>query len=196
MTRYLSVNRGDPQSQLRARVRPWHHWPMAKSRKTKPESFPKRQHPLRITGALKRETRTQFAAIPFRVSKKKGGDRVEVLLVSSRDSGRWIIPKGWPIDGMTPADAAAHEVWEEAGARGRIYEDCVGLYSYNKWLDEELSLPVIVAVFALEVEKLDDVYPEAEERKRKWVDLKKAAARVDEPELKTIFEAFTPDQLR
>jgi 8-oxo-dGTP pyrophosphatase MutT (NUDIX family) len=169
---------------------------MPKSRKSKAETAPVRPQPMRIVGALKRETRTQFAAIPFRVTKKKGGKGIEVLIVSSRDTGRWIIPKGWPIDGMTPADSAAHEVWEEAGARGRVYDTCLGLYSYNKWLDEDLSLPVIVAVFALEVEKLDDSYPEVEERSRKWVSLKKAAERVEEPELKAIFEAFTLDQLR
>lgn len=167
---------------------------MAKPKK--PKLQPTRQRPLRLSGALKRETRTQFAAIPFRVVKKKAGDAIEVLLVSSRDSGRWIIPKGWPIDGMTPADAAAHEVWEEAGARGKVYDTCLGLYSYDKWLDEEMSLPVIVAVFALKVETLDDSYPEAEERKRKWVSLKKAAARVEEPELKTIFDSFSVDALR
>ncbi|MEQ8365469.1 MAG: NUDIX hydrolase, partial [Roseicyclus sp.] len=61
------------------------------------------QVPLRIAGASKRETRTQFAALPFR--RKKSG--VEILLISSLDSGRWIIPKGWPMDGMTPAAAAA-----------------------------------------------------------------------------------------
>ncbi len=149
-------------------------------------------------GAAKRETRTQFGAIPFRVSKtkKKGAKGIEVLLVSSRDSGRWIIPKGWPIEGMAPADAAAQEAFEEAGARGKVHDRCVGLYSYSKWLDEDLSLPVIVAVFALEVKRLDDEYPEAGERRRKWMSPKKAAARVSEPELKQILETFTLDLLR
>ena len=169
---------------------------MPKPPRPRPETAPpRRQHPLRIVGGLKREARTQFGAIPFRVTKKKGGDGIEVLLVSSRDSQRWIIPKGWPIDGMTPADAAAHEAWEEAGVRGRVFDACLGLYSYNKWLDEDLSLPVIVAVFALEVHKLDDSYPEVEQRRRKWVSLNKAAARVDEPELKKIFADFSVDRL-
>lgn len=169
---------------------------MVKMRKITPPKTSTRQYPLRIAGALKRETRTQFGAIPFRVSKKKGDAAVEVLLVSSRDSGRWIIPKGWPIDGMTPADAAAHEVWEEAGARGRVYETCLGLFSYNKWLDEDLSLPVIVAVFAVKVEHMDDTFPEADQRKRKWMSLKKAAARVQEPELKQILRTFPVDRLK
>ena len=79
------------------------------------------QTPLRIGGAVKSESRTQFGALCFRRSKtQKAG--VELLLVSSRDTGRWIIPKGWPMDRETPAAAAAMEAWEEAGVRGRVYK--------------------------------------------------------------------------
>ncbi len=151
------------------------------------------QAPLRIASAAKRETRTQFAALPFRV-KKKG--EVEVLLISSLDTGRWIIPKGWPMDGMRPAEAAAEEAWEEAGIRGRVFDEVLGLYSYSKWLDEELSLPCIVVVFGLEVSHFDDSFPEAGARKRKWLSRKKAAQRVDEPELKQIIATFDPARLR
>jgi 8-oxo-dGTP pyrophosphatase MutT (NUDIX family) len=150
------------------------------------------QPTLRIRGYGKRETRTQFAALPFR--RKKSG--VELLLVSTLDSKRWIIPKGWPMDGVTPAEAAAQEAWEEAGARGRIYDACIGLYSYSKWLDEELSLPCVVAVFGLEVQKIDDKFPESGRRKRKWLTPKKAAARVEEPELKQLLRHFDPARLR
>ncbi|NKX43551.1 NUDIX hydrolase [Roseicyclus persicicus] len=151
------------------------------------------QAPLRIPSASKRETRTQFAALPFRAKKKDGA---EFLLISSLDTGRWIIPKGWPMDGMRPAEAAAEEAWEEAGIRGRVYDEVLGLYSYAKWLDEELSIPCIVLVFALEVSHFDEAFPEAGQRKRKWMSRKKAAARVEEPELKQIIERFDPDRLR
>jgi ADP-ribose pyrophosphatase YjhB (NUDIX family) len=121
---------------------------------------PSLQSPLRIGGATKTESRIQFGALCFRRSKtKKAG--FEILLVSSRDTGRWIIPKGWPMNRETPAAAAAVEAWEEAGVRGRAYETCVGHYSYHKWIDEELSLPVVVAVFPLEVLRIDDDFPEA-----------------------------------
>lgn len=157
------------------------------------------QAPLRIAGAYKRETRTQFAALCYRVSKKKKlsgkGGGVEILLVSSRDSGRWIIPKGWPMDGVTPAAAAAQEAWEEAGVRGKVKDACIGLYSYSKWLDEELSLPCIVAVFPVEVTRLEKAFPEAGQRKRKWLSPKKAAARVGESELRQIIRAFDPSRL-
>jgi 8-oxo-dGTP pyrophosphatase MutT (NUDIX family) len=152
------------------------------------------QTPLRIGAASKRETRTQFGALCYRrTDKKKSG--VEVLLVSSRDTGRWIIPKGWPVDGETPAAAAAMEAWEEAGVRGRVHEVCLGHYSYLKWIDEEMSLPCIVAVFPIEVLRLDDDYPEAAERRRKWLTPKKAAQRLDEQELREIVQSFDPARL-
>jgi len=151
------------------------------------------QAPLRIASAAKRETRTQFAVLPYRL-KKKG--EVEVLLISSLDTGRWIIPKGWPMDGLRPAEAAAQEAWEEAGIRGRVYDDVLGLYSYSKWLDEELSLPCIVLVFAMEVARTDEAFPEAGQRKSKWMSQKKAAQRVDEPELTQIIASFDPARLR
>jgi 8-oxo-dGTP pyrophosphatase MutT (NUDIX family) len=156
---------------------------------------PSLQTPLRIGGAVKSESRTQFGALCFRRSKtKKAG--VEVLLVSSRDTGRWIIPKGWPMDRETPAAAAAMEAWEEAGVRGRVHDTCIGHYSYHKWIDEELSLPVIVAVFPVEVLRIDDDFPEAGQRQRKWLSPKKAARRVSEPELRHILSRFDASHLR
>ncbi len=154
------------------------------------------QAPLRIGAAAKRETRTQFGALCFRrTEKKKKKPGIEVLLVSSRDTGRWIIPKGWPVDGETPTAAAAMEAWEEAGVRGRVHEVCLGHYAYLKWIDEEMSLPCIVAVFPLEVLRLDDDYPEAKERKRKWLTPKKAAQRLQEQELREIVQSFDPARL-
>lgn len=154
---------------------------------------PTLQAPLRIPSAAKRETRTQFAVLPFRVKKKV---EVEILLISSLDTGRWIIPKGWPMDGMRPAEAAAQEAWEEAGLRGRVHDTVLGLYSYSKWLDEELSIPCVVLVFPMEVSQIDEVFPEAGQRKTKWMSRKKAAQRVDEAELKQMIEGFDPARLR
>lgn len=154
------------------------------------------QRPLRIRADSKRDSRTQFAGLPFRVVKGKSGKKIEVLLITSRDTKRWIIPKGWPMDGMTPAEAAAQEVWEEAGARGQGYDVCLGLYSYRKWMSKDLTLPVIVAVFPVKVETLTEDYPEASERRRKWMSLKKAASKVDERDLRQLIATFTLDRLR
>jgi len=153
-------------------------------------SFRTYQSPMRLDGVGKREPRMQFAALPFRRRKSE----VEVLLLTSRDTGRWIIPKGWPMDGKTPAEAAAQEAWEEGGLRGVISETCAGFYSYIKTLPEGGRTPCIVAVFPLEVRKLEEEFPEAGLRKLKWFSQRKAAARVDEPELKKILRNFTPSK--
>jgi 8-oxo-dGTP pyrophosphatase MutT (NUDIX family) len=75
-----------------------------------------KQLPISVGGGKKSDVRTQFAALCYRVVKKK----VKVLVISSRGTGRWIVPKGWPMDGKTPADAALQEAWEEAGVIGKV----------------------------------------------------------------------------
>lgn len=150
-----------------------------------------KQKPLRVSGAGKREVRTQFGAICYRIHDGK----VEVLLVTSRGTGRWIIPKGWPMDGETPAAAAATEAWEEAGAEGRVSNQVLGFYSYSKTLESD-RLPCVVAVFPIKVKRLLNDFPEKGQRKRKWVSQKRAAAMVDEPELRRIIKDFDPRAIR
>ena len=154
------------------------------------------QPPLRLRSGSKRDPRTQFAGLPYRTVKKGGEKGVEVLLVTSRYSKRWILPKGWPMDRMTPAEAAAQEVWEEAGARGDVHDICLGLYTYDKWMSEAETLPIIVAVFPIRVRELAEDYPEAGERRRKWMSLKKAASKVEERDLKQLIRSFSLERLR
>ena len=130
----------------------------------------------------KRDMRAQFAALPWRRRK----DTLEVLLVTTRETGRWVIPKGWPMPGKTPAAAAAIEATEEAGVIGVASERCVGVFTYLKILGET-SLPVIVAVFPLEVTKTLSTWSEKDERKRKWVSLKKAAKLAGDRDLARLF---------
>ena len=68
-----------------------------------------KQLPISLRGAAKSDVRTQFAALCYRIKRGK----VQVLLVTSRRTKRWIVPKGWPMEGRTPADSAAQEAWEE-----------------------------------------------------------------------------------
>ncbi len=151
-----------------------------------------KQLPLRFAGAHKTDIRTQFAALCYRIKN----DKVQVLLVTSRGSGRWIVPKGWPMSGQTPAESAAQEAWEEAGVIGRAVSRPLGLYSYNKIRGEdEDDLPCVAMVYPLRVKTLARDYPEAGQRKRKWVGRKKAASLVDEPELARILRDFDPRQL-
>lgn len=151
-----------------------------------------RQKPLRLGAAQKRDVRTQFGALCYRLHE----GRVQILLITSRGTGRWIIPKGWPMSGETPAGAAATEAYEEAGVEGRLSNVVIGIYSYQKGMGGGDNLPCVVAVFPLKVKRLLKTYPEAGERKRKWVSLKKAAQMVDEPELAHIIAGFDPKMLK
>ncbi|MEL6914184.1 MAG: NUDIX hydrolase [Pseudomonadota bacterium] len=150
------------------------------------------QLPLSIVAAEKRETRTQFAALPFRLVDGS----VQVLLITSRRSKRWILPKGWPEAGLTPAECAAKEAWEEAGALGAAYELCLGVYAFEKERDEARDVPVLALVYPLKVQQLKRSYPEVASRRRKWVPLKKAAKMVEAQGLGRILKTFDPRVLK
>lgn len=146
-----------------------------------------KQAPLKTASFSKRDLRTQFGALCYRVHNEE----TQVLLITSRTSKRWIIPKGWPQEGETPAQSAATEAFEEAGVTGKAVNLCVGMYSYTKIMDEDQDdLPCAVSVFPIRVKKLLDKYPEAKIRKRRWFSLKKAAGLVKEPELRKILKHF------
>ncbi|MCF2869827.1 NUDIX hydrolase [Octadecabacter sp. G9-8] len=131
--------------------------------------------------------RTQFAALCYRIKD----DKVQFCIVTSRRSKRWIVPKGWPMNGETPMDAAATEAYEEAGVRGKIYPRPIGVFSYYKVRSED-ELPCMAVVYPLKVKKVLKRWPEDKERERKWVSRKKAAAMVDDDELKAIILNFEP----
>ena len=148
----------------------------------------KKQLPISMSGARKTDLRTQFAALCYRIVKGK----IKVLLITSRETRRWIVPKGWPKDGKTPAASAAEEAWEEAGVRGNSDGRCVGIFSYSKDAGAMGELPCIAMVFAIEVTEMAKHYPEENERDRIWVSRKKASKMVEEPELSRILQDFDP----
>lgn len=149
------------------------------------------QKPISLGSAQKSDVRTQFAALCYRQDK----GRTRILLITSRRSGRWIIPRGWPIDGMTPAECALTEAWEEAGVTGQVHARCLGLFSYRKTLEPEVGLPCVAMVYPVLVSALAEDFPEAGQRKRKWCSPRKASARVAEPELAAIIRDFDPHRL-
>lgn len=115
--------------------------------------------------------RLQVAALPWR---RIGAD-VEVLLVTSRLSRHWLIPKGWPMKGKTGAGAAAREALEEAGVRGTISPSPIGRYGYDKVSLEGSSIPCLVDVYALRVEEESPKWREAATRTRTWMPVETAA---------------------
>lgn len=119
------------------------------------------------------------------------GDDKQVLLVTSRGTGRWILPKGWPMRGKTDAQAALQEAWEEAGVKGAaVQEDPIGSYGYDKITGNGLPVPVETLVYPVEVKSMANQFPEAHERTRKWVSPKRAANMVNEPELQSLLRVL------
>lgn len=119
--------------------------------------------------------------------------KVELLLITSRDTGRWVIPKGWPHDKLTAAESAAAEAWEEAGVEGLVCEEPLGAFTYNKVIRPDVIRPCIVSVFALRVVRLHSKFPERRERRRKWFDAARAARKVWEPELTELLLALSEE---
>jgi len=146
-----------------------------------------KQLPISVDAAHKSDVRTQFAALCYRI--KRG--ETEILLITARSSGRWIIPKGWPMDAMTPGECAGQEAWEEAGVIGKVLDRALGLFSYQKMIDGA-EVPIVAMVYPVRVDSLANVFPEAGQRKREWFTSKKAAKQVAEPELARILKGFDP----
>ncbi|TCL75780.1 NUDIX hydrolase [Rhizobium sp. BK251] len=137
---------------------------------------------------FRRPPRQQYAALCYRV-KKKTGD-VEVLLMTSRDTGRWVIPKGWPMSGKLSHEVAAREAFEEAGVRGSVDTETLGSYGYQKVLKDGIKVDCKVKVYGLQVSDLAKTYKEKGEREIEWVSCNEAVKRVNEPELRDIILAF------
>jgi 8-oxo-dGTP pyrophosphatase MutT (NUDIX family) len=127
-------------------------------------------------------------ALPYRFTPDAA---LEFLLVTTRQSRRWIIPKGWPIKGLRPAKSAAREAFEEAGVRGRVGAKSVGLFIYEKILDATGGrLSCEVRIFPLLVKRQSETWPEIAQRTAQWVTPDKALAMIEEPGLKAVIAAF------
>ena len=128
----------------------------------------------------------QYGALPYRLTKARA---VEVLLVTSRETKRWVIPKGWPIEGLDPTQVAAREAYEEAGVRGTVHKRVLGSYSYNKEIDGK-AMPCRVSVFALLVKRNYRAWPEDHQRRARWVNTRKAHSLVSEAGLRALISEF------
>jgi 8-oxo-dGTP pyrophosphatase MutT (NUDIX family) len=110
---------------------------------------------------------TQFAALPWRIGE---GGRREVMLLTSRETQRWVIPKGWPMKGRKPSEAASREAYEEAGLIGHIVSKRpLGNFHYQKKLTKKERL-CQVRVFSFRVERQLNDWPEKTQRETKWFD--------------------------
>lgn len=135
---------------------------------------------------LRRPPKQQYAALCYRIRKKQSA--IEVLLLTSRDTGRWVIPKGWPMPRKKAHAVAQREAYEEAGVKGRAEKEAFGFFHYHKGLSNGFKIPVRVQVHLLEVEEMLKDFPERDSRRLEWVSPQEACERVNEPELKILFQ--------
>lgn len=133
------------------------------------------------------ETR-QVAALPWR----HGEAGVEVMMITSRETRRWVIPKGGRMVGKTDPQAAAQEAYEEAGIQGEILVNVVGHFRYDKRLKSGAVQACVVAVYPLEVLIQLGAWPEDQQRQRRWMSQAEAADSVHEPDLADLIRQFRP----
>jgi uncharacterized protein Yka (UPF0111/DUF47 family)/8-oxo-dGTP pyrophosphatase MutT (NUDIX family) len=132
----------------------------------------------------------QIAALPYRSNGAGYDAPVSILLITSRESGRWVIPKGNPGAGASPHEAAAVEAEEEAGVRGAVCPTPLGSFRYRKRRSNGASLMFDVEVYPLSVTQELPAWKEAGERERRWFPLEEAANQVDEPDLADLIRSF------
>ena len=130
----------------------------------------------------------QYAALPYTLE----AGQIKVMLITSRETGRWVIPKGWPKRGVEPYRLAALEAFEEAGLRGRISEKALGHFRYEKSMDDGSTVKCDVGVFPLLVEDQANDWPEKDERSYKWTAISKAVDLVDDSGLAKLLRDFKP----
>ena len=130
----------------------------------------------------------QYGVLPYRFTDTNS---LEVLLVTTRQTRRWIIPKGWPIKGLKPPRSAAREAYEEAGIRGTVGAKSIGVFSYEKSLEANGgSVPCEVRVFPMIVKRQLDTWPEAHERETRWFEPTEALSVTKEKGLRQLIESF------
>jgi 8-oxo-dGTP pyrophosphatase MutT (NUDIX family) len=135
----------------------------------------------------------QFAALPWRIGE---GGRREVMLLTSRETHRWIIPKGWPMKGRKPSEVASREAYEEAGLIGHIVSKRpLGNFHYQKQLTKKERL-CQVRVYSFRVEHQLDDWPEKAQRETKWFDATEAITMVEEAGLAGIIDRFSGSYVR
>jgi 8-oxo-dGTP pyrophosphatase MutT (NUDIX family) len=128
----------------------------------------------------------QYGALPFRLA----GREVRILLITSRGTKRWVIPKGWPMNGLKPQEAASTEAAEEAGIIGEIEDQPLGSYRYDKRLKDDQTISVQVIVFPMRVHYQAEDWKEQGQRELTWFSYQKAATLVAEPALRRMIRDF------
>jgi 8-oxo-dGTP pyrophosphatase MutT (NUDIX family) len=141
----------------------------------------------RVSPRRRLAARFQVGALPYR----RGADgAIEVLLVTTRGTGRWMVPKGWPMIGKTHAEAAAQEAMEEAGVVGSAEPLELGRFDHLKTSPRAPSIRCTIAVFPMPVQEELEMWPEFGQRTRRWFSVEEAARVVDSTSLAGIIASI------
>lgn len=143
-----------------------------------------------VAGKKASEPKIQIGAIPYR---RRPDGTAEIMLVTTRETQRWIVPKGWPIRGLKGHEAAAREAMEEAGLLGEIGKKPIGRYTYWKRRTRDFVL-CKVRLYLLAVTDQLSTWPEQDQRRSQWFTQADAADLVDEPALGTILRELKLDK--
>jgi 8-oxo-dGTP pyrophosphatase MutT (NUDIX family) len=138
---------------------------------------------MRNSSKMTAAKRVQYGALPYRLS---AGLRPQFMLITSRETRRWVIPKGWPKKGKSPRYSAAREAFEEAGVVGAVAKRAAGSFSYEKRMKNGGVVVCEVRVFPLQVRRQNKQWPEKQERVVKWLSASQAAEKVKDPILSDI----------
>ena len=122
----------------------------------------------------------QVAALPWR---READGAISVLLITSRSNGKWMLPKGWPIKGLSEAESARQEALEEAGVEGIVDAQALGSYRYSKLSGNGSSVPGQAVIFPLAVTREKKDWKEKGQRRRRWMSPREAAEAAHEPDL-------------
>lgn len=134
--------------------------------------------------------RLQAAALPWRRTETG----IHILLITSRETGRWVLPKGWPKAGELLCDTAAREAGEEAGITGRVSGEEVGRFHYAKTRSGGAPVPCEVLVYPMEIDRVANHWKEEGQRNRLWVSPAAAAGMVHEPDLSALLAGFGDEE--
>ena len=128
----------------------------------------------------------QYGALPWR----RAGEAIEILLITTRNTRRWIVPKGWPLLGRTPRECAAQEALEEAGVSGKVAEKPLGWFHYDKLRKSGEVVPCKVQIYPMEVSRQRSAWAEKAMRQTRWCSPQEALSHVSEPGLRQLITKF------
>ena len=132
----------------------------------------------------------QVAALPYTIINNE----IMICLITSRETGRWVLPKGWPKTDKENHLMAKIEAEEEAGLRGKISKKCLATYTYKKKLHIFATVTCEVEIYPFHVTHQNLRWPEESQRQLLWTSLDDAQSLIEESELVTLLTKITPDK--